>query len=160
MHLARAFDVRVVAHEPSQYVSLRPQGGLGTKGRAGILKGSQLYYQIRTSFWLNRELVDMLAAATGRKSRLMGRGVDTDLFSPARRTAVDGVFRLGFVGRLRAEKDVRILPMLADKLVQAGKTNFEFLIVGEGSERQHLEEGIRNARFPGFLSGAVTISAR
>ena len=60
---------------------------------------------------------------------------------------------LGFVGRLRAEKDVRILPMLADKLIEAGKTNFEFLIVGEGSEKQHLEDSIRNARFPGFLSG-------
>jgi glycosyltransferase involved in cell wall biosynthesis len=107
----------------------------------------------------NRELVEMLAAATGRRSKIMARGVDTDLFSPAKRTVDDGVFRLGFVGRLRAEKDVRILPELAKKLVEAGKTNFEFLIVGEGSERQFLEENIERAQFPGFLSGEPLAAA-
>jgi glycosyltransferase involved in cell wall biosynthesis len=168
MHLARAFDIAHVGSWHTnlhEYASLRLRRRfrflpekivtrLAKKAERGILKGSQLYYQIpHVVLAPNRELVEMLAAATGRKSRLMARGVDTELFSPARRTASDGLFRIGFVGRLRAEKDVRILPLIAEKLIEAGKNNFEFLIVGEGNEKQHLEERILTAKFPGFLSG-------
>jgi glycosyltransferase involved in cell wall biosynthesis len=174
MHLSRMFELALIGSWHTnlhEYASLRlkrrfrflPAGLLSRitgNAERGILKGSQLFYKIpHVVLAPNRELVEMLAAATGRRSKIMARGVDTDLFSPAKRTVDDGVFRLGFVGRLRAEKDVRILPELAKKLVEAGKTNFEFLIVGEGSERQFLEENIERAQFPGFLSGEPLAAA-
>ncbi len=83
----------------------------------------------------------------------MIRGVDTELFSPEKRTASDGLFRFGFVGRLRAEKNVRMLVELEKALLAAGKKDFRFLIVGEGNERGYLGENMTTAELPGFLEG-------
>ncbi len=83
----------------------------------------------------------------------MGRGVDAELFSPAKRTVNDGLVRLGFVGRLRAEKNVRLLVDLEKRLLEMGKTNFKFLIVGEGDEREYLEKTMKTAEFTGFIAG-------
>src|SRR5262249_31932974 len=101
----------------------------------------------------NQELVDALGGGTKRVSRLMGRGVDTDKFSPAKRTVNDGIFRLGFIGRLRSEKNVKLLADLEKELIAAGKSGFKFLIVGEGTEREFLEKNMKNAEFTGFLDG-------
>ncbi len=101
----------------------------------------------------NKELIDALGKRTKRESRLMARGVDTETFSPEKRTADDGIFRFGFVGRLRVEKNVRLLVDLEKELLARGKTNFKFLIVGEGSERQWLEQNLQHSEFTGFLDG-------
>ncbi len=119
-----------------------------------ILGGSVLYYKMpKVVLAPNQELVDLLGKGTLRKSFLMLRGVDTEIFSPAKRTVNDGVFRFGFVGRLRAEKNVRMLVDLENELLKSGKTNFKFLIVGEGSEREFLEKKFKHAEFTGFLDG-------
>lgn len=119
-----------------------------------IMYGSIQYYRMpKVILAPNQELIDALHKGTKRSARLMSRGVDTDKFSPEMRTVNDGVFRLGSVGRLRAEKNVRMLVELEKNLLAAGKTNFEFLIVGEGTEREYLEKNLKNAKFTGFLSG-------
>ena len=119
-----------------------------------IFQGAVLYYKMpKVVLSPNRELVDTLGRKTGRTSRLMIRGVDTTLFSPEKRTVSDGIFRLGFVGRLRAEKNVRMLVDLERALLEAGKTNFEFLIVGDGNEREFLEKNLKHAEITGFLAG-------
>lgn len=119
-----------------------------------IMDGAVLYYKMpKVVLSPNQELVDLLAKGTGRRSYLMTRGVDTEKFSPEKRTANDGKFRLGFVGRLRAEKNVRLLVDLEKRLLEAGKTNFEFLVVGEGNEREYLENNLRHGVFTGFLEG-------
>ena len=119
-----------------------------------ILDGAKLYYKMPQRILApNQELIDMLQSSTGRKANLMVRGVDTGLYSPSKRTANDGIFRFGFVGRLRAEKNVRLLVELEKRLLAAGKTNFHFLIVGEGNERTYLEENMKTAELPGFLEG-------
>jgi glycosyltransferase involved in cell wall biosynthesis len=38
-------------------------------------------------------------------------------------------------------------------LLEHGRKNFQFLIVGEGSEHEHLEKHLKNAVFTGFLDG-------
>jgi len=119
-----------------------------------IMYGSIQYYRMpKVILAPNQELIDALHKGTKRSARLMSRGVDTHKFSPAKRTVNDGVFRLGSVGRLRAEKNVRMLVELEKNLLAAGKSNFEFLIVGEGTEREYLEKNLENAKFTGFLSG-------
>ena len=119
-----------------------------------ILDGSVLYYKIpKVVLAPNQELIDLLARGTKRKAFLMTRGVDTETFSPAKRTVSDGVFRFGFVGRLRAEKNVRQLVDLEKKLLEAGQVNFKFLIVGEGDERGFLEKNMRFVEVTGFLDG-------
>jgi len=119
-----------------------------------IMDGAVLYYKMpKVVLSPNQELVDRLGQGTGRASRLMTRGVDTDKFSPAKRTADNSLFRFGFVGRLRAEKNVRMLADLEKALIKAGKSNFEFLIVGEGNEREFLEKNLKHAEITGFLDG-------
>jgi len=95
----------------------------------------------------------MLTSGTTRRARLMIRGVDTDLFSPTKRTINDGTIRFGFVGRLRAEKNVRLLVDLEKRLLASGRNNFRFLIVGEGDERKYLERNMKTADFTGYLEG-------
>ncbi len=125
-----------------------------------ILDGAKLYYKMPQRLLApNQELIDMLEAGTGRKAHLMIRGVDTELFSPHKRTADDGIFRFGFVGRLRAEKNVRLLAELEKRLLAAGKSNFHFLIVGEGNERGFLAENMKTAELPGFLEGKALSEA-
>jgi phosphatidylinositol alpha 1,6-mannosyltransferase len=120
-----------------------------------IFAGAILYYKMpKVVLAPNQELIDALGKGTNRTSRMMGRGVDTEKFSPVHRTASDGVFRLGSVGRLRAEKNVRLLADLERELLKAGKSNFEFLIVGEGNEREFLEKNMKHGRVTGFLDGA------
>ncbi|MGI8811082.1 MAG: glycosyltransferase [Pyrinomonadaceae bacterium] len=119
-----------------------------------IMDGAVLYYKIpKVVLSPNQELIDKLGKGTRRVSRLMSRGVDAQKFSPEKRTVTDGVFRLGFVGRLRAEKNVRMLVDLEKELLVAGMQNFKFLIVGEGTELGFLEKNLKNAEFTGFLDG-------
>lgn len=119
-----------------------------------IRDGAVLYYKMpKVLLSPNQELVDLLGRGTGRISRLMTRGVDTETFSPAKRKVNDGIFRFGFVGRLRAEKSVRLLVDIERELLKAGKSNFSFLIVGEGNEREYLEKNLKHAEFTGFLEG-------
>jgi phosphatidylinositol alpha 1,6-mannosyltransferase len=119
-----------------------------------IFQGAKLYYKMpKMVLAPNQELVDAISTSTGRPAGIMARGVDTRTFSPAKRTVSDGKFRLGFVGRLRAEKNVRLLADLEKQLLAAGYSDFEFLIVGDGSEREWLEKSMTTAVFPGFLDG-------
>lgn len=125
-----------------------------------ILQGTILYYKMpKIILAPNQELLDILTKGTGRKGRLMLRGVDTNFFSPEKRTVSDNIFRFGYVGRLRPEKNLRILKKLEEKLFQTGKNNFKFLIVGEGSEKQWLEENLKTAELTGFLEGEPLANA-
>ncbi|WP_095659171.1 glycosyltransferase family 4 protein [Corynebacterium glaucum] len=84
-----------------------------------------------------------------------GRGVDAELFHPTRRSEVlrrqwdpTGSKKIvGFVGRLAAEKSVhRLAPLVANQDIQ-------LVVVGDGPERQALEEALPGAVFTGALSG-------
>lgn len=129
------------------------------KGFLGFLErqiwhGAKLYYKMpQVLLAPNQELMDMLMSGTTRRARLMIRGVDTDRFTPDKRTLHDGIIRFGFVGRLRAEKNVRMLVDLEKRLIESGRTNFRFLVVGEGDERSFLEKNMKFADFTGYLDG-------
>ncbi len=119
-----------------------------------ILDGAVLYYKMpKVVLAPNQELIDILASGPHRRSQIMSRDVDTEKFSPEHRTVDDGVFRIGFVGRLRAEKNVRMLADLEKILIERGMANFRFSIIGEGNERGFLEENMKFAELPGFLDG-------
>ncbi|HEX9927864.1 MAG TPA: glycosyltransferase [Pyrinomonadaceae bacterium] len=119
-----------------------------------IFDGAMLYYKMgKVILAPNQDLIDALKKGTRRSAHLMTRGVDTELFSPQKRTVKDGIFRLGFVGRLQPEKNVRLLVDLEKELIKAGKTDYEFLIVGDGNQRAWLEQNFERAKFTGFIKG-------
>ena len=101
----------------------------------------------------NEEDVRMLRSETGLPAFPMSRGIDTNLFSRTKRTLHDGTFRLGFVGRLTPEKNVRFLAQVEAALKRDGLDNYRFLIVGDGSERAWLEGNLLRADFTGELFG-------
>ncbi len=134
----------------------------GKKIQDLTLAAAARFYSIAgVLFAPNVELCRLLETETGRACFLMPRGVDTELFTPARRPAKkDGEpFVLGFVGRLSVEKNVALLAAIQDQLLAMGVTNFRFLIVGHGSEEAWLRERITQADFAGVLHGEALAQA-
>jgi phosphatidylinositol alpha 1,6-mannosyltransferase len=107
----------------------------------------------------NPELVTTLHARTGRPVYLMGRGIDTELFHPGRRSRADSGLVLGFVGRLMPEKNLRLVPSVAGRLRAAGVEQFRFQITGAGTERAWLERNLPHAVFTGVLTGTALARA-
>lgn len=119
-----------------------------------------LYYMIPPVLMApNQELIDLLQRRTGRTVFLMERGVDTILFSPARRTSTLDPFTVGYVGRLSAEKNVRFLHELEQALLAAGRSDFRIMVVGQGSERQWLESHLARGLCTGVLRGETLAEA-
>jgi glycosyltransferase involved in cell wall biosynthesis len=117
------------------------------------------YKQGRVLLAPNPELVEFMRHLTGRPAFLMQRGVDTTLFTPARRNRASNVFRLGYVGRFTPEKNVRFLAELGRALIEARKRDFEFMIIGEGSDKEWLKANVPNATLPGVLRGEALAQA-
>ena len=124
----------------------------------GLMK---LYFLAQMQLAPNQDLVDEIGRMTKRPTFLLRRGVDIDMLSPAKRTRLsyDKEIVLGFVGRLRAEKNVRALGRLDAALQAAGVTNYKFLIVGGGDERSWLEKNLKNAEFTGEIRGEAVAEA-
>ncbi|MGE0884402.1 MAG: glycosyltransferase [Blastocatellales bacterium] len=127
------------------------------------LKLTLLFYKLGKVFLApNEELAEMLRRNLNRQVFLMRRGVDTDLFSPAKRQRNEGLFTIGYVGRLTPEKNVRLLVELEKRLREAGAGNFRFVIVGQGSEREWMEQQMQpqgNVEFAGVLKGEALARA-
>jgi glycosyltransferase involved in cell wall biosynthesis len=121
-----------------------------------VLKGlMKLYFLAQLQLAPNEELVKDIRRLTRRPSFLLGRGVDTEFLSPdkRRRDAQDKTMILGFVGRLRPEKNVRLLGEVQAALEKENVENYKFLVVGEGGERAWLENNLRNAQLTGEIFG-------
>jgi len=113
------------------------------------------FYKIpRLLFAPNQEMIRVLEAATGKPCYLMSHAVDTAVFRPELRDRHEGTFRIGYVGRLTAEKNVRALARLEQALLDMGHRDFCFVVVGEGAEGEWLRKNMRQAEFTGVLTGA------
>lgn len=100
----------------------------------------------------NKELVAMIAGRTGKSTHLMKHGVDCGTFAPHPASPRGASVRIGFVGRLSAEKRVRLLATLRRVLRTSGVA-CEFVFIGDGTERAWLEREMPDARFCGVLEG-------
>jgi phosphatidylinositol alpha 1,6-mannosyltransferase len=129
------------------------QGLAGAAERWSLGACTRFYRLARFTMAPNALMVDLLRAKTGRPSYLMAHGVDTERFTPARRTRAGGPFRIGYVGRLTPEKNVRALVELEKNLIASGARDFVVLAVGEGGEREWLRTHLRFGDLPGVLRG-------
>jgi phosphatidylinositol alpha 1,6-mannosyltransferase len=137
-----------------------PRQGLAYYTKKYVLQACLWYYGIaRVILAPNEEHMRLIGSNTGKPVFPMQRGVDAHLFSPIKRDVSDRIFRLGFVGRLRPEKNVRFLAEIEDSLWRDGLGNYRFLIVGDGSERAWLERNLRQADFTGELFGEALARA-
>jgi glycosyltransferase involved in cell wall biosynthesis len=112
-----------------------------------------------------RELL-VAAKIRAEKIQLWTRGVDTDLFAPARRSAAlreawgvtDGRPALIYVGRLSREKGLDLVPPLARALRDAG-VDHRLVFVGDGPMRQTLHQACPDAVFTGAMPHAEVAAA-
>ena len=96
--------------------------------------------------------------------RLWGRGVDTALFNPGRRTDEDAmdlhrkwshdgsVIVVGYVGRLAPEKRI-------DRLAVLDGLGLQLVVVGGGPDEHMLRERLPHAIFTGMLHGSQLANA-
>ena len=112
------------------------------------------FYKIpRLLFAPNRALVELLGKTTGKPCFLMSHSVNTETFSPEFRERPAGPFRIGYVGRLTPDKNVRFLAQLERDLLAAGHRDFRIVLIGQGIEEKWLSEKMRHAEFSGWLTG-------
>jgi glycosyltransferase involved in cell wall biosynthesis len=127
---------------------------------ATLAATARFYRLAQLLFAPNLELCAMLEAATGKPCQLMQRGVDTELFSPARRRrrADDTRITLGYVGRLSVEKNIALLVKIAEELRKM-RVEARFLIVGQGGDESMLREQLPEAEFAGVLRDEALAAA-
>ena len=127
---------------------------IGNAAEKHALYGAARFYKLASLLFApNQELVEMLRAQTGLPCHLMQRGVDSTLFTPARRTPGTRPFTIGYVGRLSTEKNVRFLVRIEEALLEAGYRDFRFLIAGHGSDQEWLAQNMKHAEFTGVVKG-------
>ncbi|MCC6539226.1 MAG: glycosyltransferase [Bryobacterales bacterium] len=144
-------------------LSWLPAGVRRAAGRAAerlFLECTLRYYRMGKMLLApNPELIELLAARTGRPVRLMRRGVDTAGFHPSHRGLHGETVVLGYVGRLCPEKNVRLLAEVERYLQEMGAPPYKFVVVGQGSERAWLESHLERAEFTGPLRGEALARA-
>lgn len=150
-------------HRLEKALSFLPQRFVESAGKAAedhsLSLLLQLYKLACASLAPNREYTELLEKASGKRSFVMTRGVDTIQFDPAKRTRTDEAFVIGFVGRLQPEKNVRTLAEVEKILLAEGENNFRFSIVGSGGEQTWLAENMQNLELPGVLRGEALAEA-
>lgn len=100
------------------------------------------------------------------KLKILPRGLDTELFHPARRDsaffekfgASNGQVRLLYVGRISREKD---LDVLADayRRLRKEKLPVQLFVVGHGPHSEALAKSLPGAFFTGYLKGTELATA-
>src|SRR5438270_893877 len=127
-----------------------------------------LYGQVDTVFvnseqyrkcWIDRGFAP-------EKLKILPRGLDTDLFNPARRDesfwqdpkAKGKQVRLLYVGRISREKDLDVLAAAYRKVRDAGLP-VKLFIVGHGPYSDALAESLPDAIFAGYLKGEKLATA-
>ena len=145
----------------SRMLPLETAAKLESGVEAGSLAAIVWFYKLAKVLYApNEELCAMLERRTGKSCHLMQRGVDTELFAPARRTrGDDGELVLGYVGRLSIEKNVALLVRIERELEAMGVQDVRFLIVGHGDEEEMLRRELKSATFAGVLRGEALAAA-
>ena len=142
------------------FLPQRPIAALGSVAEAAMLTACALYYRIgQVLLAPNQELIEMLKRRTGKPVFLMRRGIDTTVFHPHKRTRQDSKLVFGYVGRITAEKGVRVLVDVERALRAAGIEDYEFHIIGHGGETEWMRQNLRKAIFPGVLKGEALSQA-
>lgn len=153
------------ARRSNWFLRMLPSGSSATTGQKieeiALAAVGWFYSWAQLLFAPNPELCGLLERFTGRACHLMPRGVDAELFSPAKRlrSHSDREIVLGYVGRLSIEKNVGLLARVQQELEGLGYANFHFLIVGHGAEEAWLREHLPRAEFTGVLKGEALAAA-
>jgi glycosyltransferase involved in cell wall biosynthesis len=169
MHLPLAASWHTNVHEyaarrANWLLRLMPRRQSAATGQTieyiAMATAARFYSLAQVLFAPNPELCALLERATGRRCYLMPRGVNAELFNPAKRTRGSGDRApvLGFVGRLSVEKNIGLLVKIQQELDQ-NQQSVRFLIVGHGGDEAWLRGRMPRAEFTGVLRGEALSTA-
>ncbi len=159
--LGDKLGVPVVASYHTRYETYLSHYGLGLMTDFVGERISAFYRRCREVYVPSESMAEALAANGGAgEVRLWTRGVDTERFDPAKRSADwrrahgvgDGEVVVLFASRLVREKRLGTLVDMFERLNAAG-VGHRAVIVGDGPERGALEAALPGALFLGFLTG-------
>lgn len=153
-YLARRLD-RALSFVPKN-LRARLIGPLERQTLRGLVR---FYKSARFTLAPNETYVNLLRERNGRPSFLMKHGVDLTQYSPATQRNAKEPFCIGYVGRLTAEKNVRVFAKIDDVLQLAGERNYRFLIAGDGGQQEWLQTHLRNVEMTGVLRGKELAAA-
>ena len=105
-------------------------------------------------------------ASIPTKLKILPRGLDIELFTPARRepafwekfTAANGRIRLLYVGRISREKDLDVLADAYRRLRDEGLP-VQLFVVGHGPYSEKFAQSLPEAFFTGYLTGKELATA-
>jgi phosphatidylinositol alpha 1,6-mannosyltransferase len=160
--IARGLGLPVVASFHTHFVSYFRYYGIGRLERLGWKALRAFYRGCDRVYAPSESLRAELESHGVERVAIWSRGIDLNLFSPARRdraalpqddtSASAEVPVLLFVSRLVKEKDLGDL-IGVEAILRARSVRFRLVIVGDGPSRAELEKALPGAHFAGHLAG-------
>lgn len=167
LRLAKALDIPVVASVHTHFESYLDYYALGwlkpfLEGRLRAFYGACDFVLAPTAAIADQ----MQADAPSAKVRVWARGVDPQVFNPARRCQTwrqqhgftDDRPVVAFLGRVVMEKGLALFVETIRRL-EARSPNISVVIIGDGPARAWLQEMLPDAVFTGFLTGEALATA-
>lgn len=157
---AKRLDLRISTSFHTNFHDYARAYHLGWLTRPAMRYLRWFHNQSARTFVPTKSQVNTLSAAGFCRLAVLGRGVDTTLFHPARRDerlrmhwgASEQTPVLLYVGRLAAEKNLDLL-VIAIKKAQWINPAAVVVIVGDGPERRWLQTRLPDVIFMGTLTG-------
>lgn len=160
LRAARALDLPVSSDFRTNFQAYSRHYGIGWLNApiVGYLRG--FHNAAQATMVPTRALADELRSQGFRNLQVVGRGVDTERFTPAKRStslratwgADDGVPVVGCVGRLAAEKNLE-LTIDAYRAIRHRRPDALLLFIGDGPMRTALQSACPDALFAGSRRG-------
>ncbi len=161
LKLAGRWKLPVVASYHTRYDTYLKFYGLGGFERLGRRYLRSFYNKCLMVYPPSESMAQIIRdEGLSQNVRVWSRGVDSDLFSPARRS-LDWRHSLGvgddevlvtFVGRLVKEKNTDLVVRIFKRLRERGIA-FRAMFVGNGPEEEAIKAALPDALFAGFLVG-------
>jgi phosphatidylinositol alpha 1,6-mannosyltransferase len=161
LKLSEAWGIPVVASYHTRYDTYLRFYGLGFLETLGQRYMRNFYNRVRRVYPPSESMAAIIRAeGQSQQVEVWARGVDSDLFSPARRDMAwrqsfgiaDNEVVVSFAGRLVKEKNTAIYMRVMNLLKSRG-LKVRPLMIGDGPEMATLKAGLRNGVFAGFLHG-------
>ncbi len=156
---AEALRLPVVATFHTRYDTYLKFYGFGFLEKLALRYFRNFYARCKMVYPPSQSMVDALRAdGIAHQMEVFGRGVDSELFSPAKRSLqwrrclgiADHDVVVTFVSRLVKEKNTDVMARCFQRVKQSG-AQFRPLIVGQGPEEKTLRNAIPDGIFVGSL---------
>ena len=161
LKLAERWGVPVVASYHTRYDTYLRFYGLGIFETLGQRYMRNFYNRVRRVYPPSESMAEIIRReGQSQNVEIWARGVDSGLFSPARRDMswrqslgiADNEVAISFAGRLVKEKNTAIFTRVLNALTDKG-LKVKPLVIGDGPEMTAMKSTLRNGVFAGFLHG-------